>query len=627
MVLIEIYRMPEKKSTAGKKITMWQNKSEEIERIHSYLTDSYTDLREYRGRYNKRERAHDNAFDMNVIDSVKDPDLIRSSIVKEGVDIFVGGMRFPEWNVAPIVANGPESRTLSSMCHAALNWMVIESGFEEAYEDSKEPMALHGDTYRRPFKKRIGKNKYFPQYEEFDGTKVLLDTESTELWSKTVGKASVWAAYIDVLSEGQIKIRFGSDILKYIQDGAGIDTDKYAEKVAGMDTGKSKKYYEVIELQDISSPVELIFVGSNMLPIKKEGVLDNKKEEIPKEVARAGGVWRNRYKHEDAFGNPIITMHNAAFYVDRKKIRNHGLGDRLYRFQKADEALQNTALNASRVRGVQIPYVTGATGNIAQDRIEEWKDKSAEDVFAFLDVSGATPDVIPKLGVLKFDGVRAEDMRTSVEDLYAAYRNYVGVSFTRLEVRSREGLGQTKLIEAERVKTIEDIIAKQMGKLQHELRSLLLYLINNDGFGLHDVLLQYVDVEKDVKSVTGDSMGDIENPYATLTLPEMAKAIKDFGFKVTINMDTIVHRNQLAILEDLTKITGLVDGAAMPEEKKELLKKIFNIAKIPMSESAFANVAAETAQGGAGQFQGGGGGGAPAGPGAQPGAGALPPTQ
>jgi len=241
--------------------------------------------------------------------------------------------------------------------------------------------------------------------------------------------------------------------------------------------------------------------------------------------------------------------------------------------------------------------------NVANDRVEEWKDARLEDVFAFLNFQGAVAGSIPKVEVLKFDGVRAEEMRASMEDLYSSYRNYVGLSFTRLEVRGVEGLGQTKLIEAEKVKTVADIVANQMGKLQHELRCLLLFFINNDGFGLNDVSLQYLQVVDDMESAAGEPIGKIENPYATLTLPEIAKKLKKFAFKVTINMDTIVERNQLAILEDLTTITGLVDGAAMPKEKAELLKKIFNIAKIPMPENAFAGVQNEVAQGGVGQFQ------------------------
>lgn len=605
---IKLYQMSKKKSTDGTQVTDWRKKFPTLEGVSQYLTSSYTDLQNFRTTYNTLQNAHDNAYDISIMDENKDPDLIRSSVIKEGVDIFSGGMLFPEWNVDPIVMNGPDSITLASLASAVLDWMIIESGFEEAYDDGKEPMSLHGDSYRRPFKRKIGDGVFYPQYEEFDGTKVLLDTESTELWSKTVGKTSAWSAYIDIYSRSQIIVRFGPEILPYLEEGAHIDSDGYSAKTKNKDTSKDEKFYELIELQDISEPFELVLVGKNWLPLGKAGILEQKEEKIPADVKKAGGVWKEKYQHVDEFDFPMLTMHNAAFYVDRRWIRNKGLGHRLFRFQKADEALQNTALNASRMRGIQIPVMLGVTSNVAQDRFEEWKERRAEDVFAFLDVSASTPDIIPKVEILKFDGVRAEEMRASMQDLYAAYRNYVGIDFTRLEVRNAEGLGQSKLIEAEKVKTVEDIVKKQMGKLQHELKGLLLFFINNKGFGLKDVELEYTQVHEDIKSVTGEPIGDVENPHATTNLVEAAKRLDKFAFKISVNMDTIVDRNQLAILEDLTRITGLVDGAAMPEEKKALLQQIFRIANIRIPTENFEGVVNEVAQGGAGQFQGGIGG-------------------
>ena len=601
--------MDDKKTTGGKKFKNWRKKFPALGILEETLEASYTDLQAYREDYKKIQRANNNAYDINVVDEKKDPDMIRSSVTKEGVDIFSGGMLFPEWNVEPIVTNGPEARTIASIANAALNWIIIEAGFEEAYDDSKEPMALHGDSYRRPFKIKIdGKpGQWWPQYEEFDGTEVLLDTHSTEVWSKSIGKSSSWIGRPKIYSKSQIVLRFGKKILEYAQPGSEIDSDAYSAALTDSDTGKKEDFYEVIESQDISSPVELVLVGKNWFPFGKAGFLESEDEKTPKEVIAAGGVWKKEYPHKDAFGRPVLTTHNIAFYVDRKCIRNKGLGHRTYRFQKSDEALQNTALNASRLRGVQIPIMTGVTSNIAQDRVAEYKEKRLEDVFTFMDVQGSTPNIIPKVEILKFDGVRAEEMRSSMEDLYSSYRNYIGISFTRLEVRGSEGLGQTKLIEAEKVKTIEEIVKKQMGKLQHELRGLLLYFINQKGFGLKDTKLEYLQVIEGEKSVTGEVMEDIDNPHATLSLPEMAEKLKDFAFKVTINMDTIVDRNQLAILEDLTRITGLVDGAAMPEEKKALLTQIFKIAKIRIPTSDFEGVKDEVAQGGAGQFQGGGG--------------------
>jgi len=329
--------MENEKAIDEKTYTNWREKIPALQEISNYLESSYTDLTAFRDQYDTIQKANDNAFDIEINDEKKDPDLIRSSIIKEGVDIVTGAMIFPEWNVLPIVTNGAEAISLASMASAALDWMIIECGFEESYKDSQEPMALHGDSYRRPFKKKIADGKYFPQYEECDGRDVLLDTNSVELWSKTIGKRSSFAGKIKIYSTSQIKMRFGSEILKYIQPGAHIDNKMYSEKTSNT-TGKDEKFYEVIDLQDISSPIELILVGQNWLPISGLGKFEGIKE-TPKEVEMAGGVWKNEYPHKDEFGSPILTIHNCGFYVDRSKIRNNGLGVRLYRFQKADEAL------------------------------------------------------------------------------------------------------------------------------------------------------------------------------------------------------------------------------------------------------------------------------------------------
>jgi len=613
--------MQTEKATADKMYTQWREVFPELEALKARLEDSYRDLQEYRQRHDKIQAANDNAFDIDVGDADKNPNVIRSSSVKEGVDIFTSGMKFPEWDIRPIVVNGAESRTMASLAKAVIDWMIIESGFEEIYDDSKEPMVLHGDVYRGPFKKKLGKGVWMPQYEESDGYNVLLDTNSTELWSKTISKSSAMLGKVKILSEEQVIMRFTKDVLPFIEPGAVIDLDEYTKKT-GNDTGGSQKYYELIEVSNIADEVEYVLLGKNwFLPHVAGGI---GKKERPKEMKKYNSSWKKDYPHRDELKRAFINTHNMAMYVNRKKIRNNGLGERVYRLQVADEALQNTGFNASRIRGVQIPYITGISTSIAQDRVEEWKERRASDVLAFLDVSGMGSSNKPDIGVLKFDGVRAEEMRASVSDLYSAYRNYVGISFTRLEVRTGEGLGQSKLIEAEKVRVVEDVVAKQMGKLNHEIKCLFLYFINNRGFGLKDTLLEYCDVEEDVKSVTGESMGDIDNPHATISCVEAAKKLKDFMFSIQINMDTIVDRNNLAILEDLTKITGLVDGAVMPDEKKELLRQIFKIARIRIPENDFAGIEQESAQGGMGQFQGGG---APEGPAMPPQAPTMPPMQ
>ena len=229
------YQMTEQNATSEKKTeekvyTNWRKKIPALMEISRYLERSYTDLQEYRIKHDKIQKGYDNAYDMDISSIEKDPDLIRSSTMKEGVDIFTSGMTFPEWDVRPIVVNGAESRTLASLASAVINWMIIESGFEEVYIDSKEPMVLHGDVYRGPFKKKLRKGQWFPQYEENDGYYILLDTDSTEVWSKTVAKSSARIAKIKIITESQVIMRFTKEVLPFIEPGAFIDSDEYSKK-------------------------------------------------------------------------------------------------------------------------------------------------------------------------------------------------------------------------------------------------------------------------------------------------------------------------------------------------------------------------------------------------------------
>lgn len=593
-----------------KKITNWREKFKFLSEFSSYGTDAYQELQDHREDYDKIQGGNDNIYNTDAGDIKKNPNLLCSGMIAEGVDIFSRGMKFPTWEIDAIATSGAESLTKTSLLRAALNWMIRESGFEEAYRDSKEPWALHGDAYRRPFKKKIGEGKWYPQYELVSSKQLLLDTESTELWSKTMSKSSSWVANIEIYSKSQIKRRFGKDILEYIEVGAHIDTNGYNEKIGDSSTAKDKEYYEVIELGDIAEPVEAVLVGQNWLPVQVQGDFLRDGEKKPAIINKLGFMWSDEYPHINELGDPYLNLFNTGFYNDRENIRNKGIGHRLYRPQKADEALQNTALNASRLRGVQIPVMMGVNSNVAQDRFEEWKERREDDVLAFLDVSANMPGTTPKVEVVKFDGVPAAEMETSVNMLYRSQRNYNGIDLNRLEVRGSEGLGQTKLIEAEKVETVEDVVEKQMTKLEHELRGIALYFINNKGFGLADVMLTYTKVESGVKSASGEEMPDLTNPHATLNLVEAAKALENFTFDVHVDMDSIVKRNQLSLMEDLTKVAGLVDGAVMPDEKKAILKQIFGVARITIPESGFGNVAQEQAQGGVSQFQGGAQGGA-----------------
>jgi len=592
--------------------TKYYEKIEYIGEVKKMLEASYEELKEYRVMAAKMKKAYDNGFNHELGDTEKIPTVLRSSLIMEIVEIFKGGMSFPDWQTKPVLTNGAESISKASLAKAVLEWMIRETGFEGAWEDSKIPWALYGDSYRRPFKIKIGKNKWFPQYEEVEPSNLYLDVDAVDVWSKNSAKASSFWAYGLVLSEAQLRMKLGAladDLMPFIEEGVAIDIDQYSAKTAKTDTTRKKKYYEYIEVQDALEETECILVGRNLFPVKIQGKKAEKASgKIGKKALDAGVVIKKEYLHKDAFGRPTLTLHNTAFYYDRENIRNKGVGERMYRFQKADELLENSGLNATKMKALAVPYLIGGRQNKSQNLLGEWAQKRKSNVFAMLEVSSGMPGQTPELGVLKFDVISAEEMRVSKDDLKSMVRNYMGVAPNRLEVRQNEGLGQTKLIEAEKIKTVEDIVKKEKSKLENELRGLLLYFVNNKGFGLNDVEIEYTSIMEGVQSqLTGGDLGTITNNHEKIDLVKAAEKLKDFHFNVFVDMDTFVQKNNLSLMEDMIKVTGLIDPQATPGLMTKTMKALLDVAKIKYEDSDFENIEQSTPQGGVSQFKDGGG--------------------
>lgn len=572
--------------------------------IKSYLTDAYSDTQAFRVLYKALWKYRDNGYDDEPYNPKGETNMLRSQFCLEAEDIFDKGIKFPDFRVDAVNINDKKSEEDQSITDSLLRWMVRMTGFEAAYNESKTESIVSGDAYRRPFMQSMSNGKWFPQYEDIDPTELILDIDSTDIWSETSGRGSSWIARARVCSRGQAIMKFGEELVNMAQENvAAVDVDRMNEKItAGGTESKDKEYYEYIELQDISAPVEVVFLGGGMMPVIKHGKLKGLENKFKKLRGIDGISWSNKYKHLDKFGNPMITTNAQPFDYNRFNVRDRGIVSRLMRFQDAEQMMLNGGLEASMLRMTQIPWIKGVNGPTAQERIAEWKEERKVDPLAILDISGQGSGNEPDIGSLKFDGISQDDTDKSLNTIRTTARNYNGVDFNRLEVRSNEGLGQTKILEAERVESIEKVAERAARKLQHELEGLLLYAINHNGFDLHDTLIPCTLYHKIENPETGEVI-EVQNPKASLSIPEACKRIKDLDFNVYVDMDTIVNKRMLSLLDDLTKFMGGIDGAAQPELKKELQKRAFNALGTNVNDKIFDGVEDETAQGGVSQFQ------------------------
>ncbi len=581
---------------------IWYNNFPAIADIREYLEDAYPDLQRFRALHEVLWKYRDNGYDDETYDAKKEANLLRAQTTFEAEDIISSGLRFPDFRVDAANVNDKKSEENQTIANAVMNWMIRMTGFETAYNESKQDMIVSGDGYRRPFQIKMANGSWFPQYEDLSPTEMLLDVDATDLWSETRGRASSWVARLVVYSEGQAIMRFGKEVVGLAQPNvAAVDVDVMTAKV-GEPESKTGNYYECIELQDISEGLEAVFLGGGMMPVVKHGKLKGLEKKIKKIRDIEGFSWSNTYKHLDEFGNPMLTYHGQAFDSNKFNIRNHGIVQRLMRWQDAEQILLNGGFEASNLRMMQIPTMTGVNSDIAMERIMDWKERREEDPYAFLDVSAQLPGADVKLDVLKFDGVSQDETDKSLHTLRTTMRNYNGFDLNRLEVRSNEGLGQTKILEAEKIQSIEKIAERQVGKFRHELVGLLRYFINHDGFALHDTTITCTLFHEIENPETKEKV-EVRNPKATISLPEAAKRLKDFDFNVHIDMDTIVKKGMLSMVDDLIKMLGTVDGAAQPEVKKTLQKMLFSSMGTNTPDSIFDGVENEVPQGGASQFQ------------------------
>lgn len=594
-----------------KKIVQYGNIDPVIKKRLEELRRAYTELQSWRGEYERLKKSYENVFSQvkSKEQLLKDPNIIKSHFTNTAVEIFIRGMRFPDISITPEDHLDPEDLTMASLATSYLHVLLRLTGFEEIYNESKEDWASYGDAYRRPFKRRLkqrGKpqgNKMYPQYEDMRSVDMILDIDSVLMTSESVSKSATFAAYTRIYSEGQIIKEFGREIIEHISVGASVDHDRYALKV-GQSDKKVTNYYEVIVDQDCAGMSELVLIGANAFPYVRFVEGDNTK---PKNKIEDIVFWKNEYPHFDEKGESCLTFHNSFFYFRNDNPRNRGLVCKLYGVQVAHELIENLKLDATRLAMFNVPTISGGSPKQIANKILEWEANRETNLFAWLHLPGNVQNGLPKVDIIAPQMVSRDVGAGSSTDMHDIARNSTGVSLTRLEILSGEGLGQTEIREEEKVVSIEAIVDRNIPNLVREIKGLINYGINNNGFGLTDMEIRYSKFS--MKNIDKESVGlnnpeIIEQKNVRINFVDASKKLKGYMFRVFIDKDTIVNRSQTIMADRIIKAFGVIDPAALPEVAKGLMKKLLDIMRIDTSENAFDNISRSVATGGDSQFKG-----------------------
>ena len=568
----------------------------EIARAKKLLMTSMDDLRTARLLYKAIDKAYYNVFpDISELEFDKNSvDALKSGFCYTAVEISGRGLKFPTFDI-DVQNKLSKSLNIKNLAKAVLEWNIVESGFDNIYEESKEPWAKDGDAYRRPFLRPIGNGKYWPQYEDLDPNFVLLDPDCKKIFSETYSDSAMYWGYTQMPDENQIIDKYGEEVLKHLKVGAWLDTDTFTLKAGKQ---KDTRYFESVEFEYRPTGEKLVLLGADLFPVF---ICSPKRKKLPPEVKGLPIKFSKVNKNKNKVGENILSLQNMYFYYDKRGPRNLGLVHKLMPSQFVHENLENSKAEATRLKMLEIPVISGGRQDVVEDSMDTFMENRKSKLFSYVFNPAGIDGVMPTTDMIRFNGLSAEEATQTTNDIYSFSRNVAGVDMARLEARANVALGQTQIIEQEKIDTIEGVIMKNKNSLQHELEFILDFFIQNKGFGLKDVYISY-DFITTVKDGEGKDM-DISTKRE-IDLVSAAKELKEERWKVSIASSSIVNRTYTSMLDSWVRILGLIDPSSAPTLYKFILKKIGEAGRFDIPDEVMAGVQNQTAPlGGASQFQ------------------------
>lgn len=549
------------------------------------------------------ERAYDNVFNADITvdsDTIR-TNLIRSHIVKTVSDIYARTLTLPLFNVDPVndSTTAFEEKTVASIAKSYLMWFIRVSGYEEVFTDGLFEQCPYGDSYVSPFVLSVpGKEFVVPLVEDRKRESLMLDPNCSYVQSESFSKQAQYYAYTQTYPAFNLASRFGDWILDFAQPGSMVDEGRLPND---NETQGEQEFYEVLEIQNKSTKQEFVLVGANAVPairISENDKYMNAEEFsaiLPQEVREKVSL-SDKYKYKDRFGRATLTLGNNYFYFRDKYPYNRGLAHKLAVPQVMHEIIENLKTDNIIKRLDQIAYITGGNSDKNEENFRKYRQEKRLNRNAILYLhSSLNNRNVPQPGVIKFEGLTAEEGRTITNDILDFVKNCSGVDPRQAEVQKNIALGQSEIIEEKSTEAIQAIADKGIANFKAQLNSFIQFGIGHKGFGLNDVKLNFTRYDENTPE---------GNDAATISIPKAMEKIAESEFKFIIDKSSLLKKSKFLETQQLIEFLGLLNPQTDPEGFIMVRNKIGQTKGLTLPEVEPEAIALSEPTGGKSQFAG-----------------------
>lgn len=586
----------------------------EVEKINYAETDDFVkdvlkdltggakdNMNNYRKTRNQLEQYLFNVFDGEIgIDSkTKKTKLIKGHQCYTETQIFSRRTNLPVIDIEPINRSKTalKEKTRASMVKALDEWFVRVAGVESVFEEGKLWLFGFGDFNIRPFLTKTGKeNVFFPAVEDIKSENLLIDPNATYIFSESKSKQAQFYGYTQQYPKANLVDRFGEWILDYVTAGATVDDSDVKHRKSGTD---ENDYYEVVEAQNKSGGMEAIIIGGTGFPVLKRG---KGAGTVPKDL-EGKVTWSEDYIYQNGFKQNRLMLSNLYCFYNPRDSYNLGLVQQIFPEQVLSELSENLQMDNLIKRMDSIAYVIGANDRTDQ-AMWEYRKEQETNRYAYWKIPASLNQANkPEVGVLKFDGLPAQEGQVLTENTNNLIKNITGVDPRQQEVQKNTAVTQTQIVEEKSLEAVSAIMEKNVPNLIDMHKMFITFCVAHNGFGLDDVKLSFEKFFDEALDADGKEREFPDGIEGTASIPEIVKAIEGFEFDVIIDKSDLVKKSRVLEQEQIIKAMGLIDPTTDPDGFITLKNRLFKSMGLPVKEVDPQQIAQSTAQGGNSQFQ------------------------
>lgn len=586
--------------------------------IAKLLEGAYNNTLSYRKKIKQLKKAYMAAFtkDLTLTAETFDTNFLPAPLSRIQCEVAMRLIRPPLFNIQSYNRSykSLDDRNKENVIKSLLEVVLRMMGFEQVFREGKETWIPYGDTYRRPFKRKHWKKKgvFIPALEDLNGVDLMLDPACRYIKSENKAKEAQFYAHTQIYTKSALVARFGKWILEYAQEGTHIDSARLPSALSETEdspdgirsyvetqAATNEKYYEVLEYQNKAEMIELVLVGANAFPqtrIVESSEYDN--PQPPHEEC----IWSSAYPHINTLGEPVIHLYNNHLYHDPDSPYNRGIVEKVFAIQVAHHILENLKFDTFRKKNDPIPFIAGGRKDLMQQQTRAYRKEKLRDRDAFLHLPSSMTGNVPTTGLIQFEGYNPQEVEQATQDMYDLAKNTVGVNPQRQEIQKNTGVGQSDIVEEEKVDAMQELVEGNITNYISEYRGILDYCIANKGFGLKKTMINFT---KYTEEKTPDEKGTVvvTNPNATVSFVEACEIASGHEFDIIIERSSLVKKSRFIENEKLTTMLGSLPANTAQGAVKKIGKEIGKNLGLDLLDEDFGDLSQASASGGASQFK------------------------